>query len=64
MRCYLMRDGHIEAVEFLHAADDPGRIAEARQAFLTKGKEFRADSYEVWEGARFIYRFPEAPAPR
>ena len=61
MRCYFMRDGHIGAVEYLTAADDQGRIAEARNLFETSGKKRGADGFEVWDGPRFIYRFPEAP---
>jgi hypothetical protein len=59
MRCYFMRDGHIQAVEFLAATDDAGRIAEARQAFEASGERVHADGFEVWDGARFVYRFPE-----
>jgi len=61
MRCYFMRDGHIGAVEFLNATDDEGCRAEARRLFETSGKSHGADGYEVWDGPRFIYRFPEKP---
>jgi hypothetical protein len=57
-----MREGHIQAVEFLTATDDAGRIAQARQAFTARGETFGADGFEVWDGARFVYRFPDAAA--
>lgn len=60
MRCYLMREGHIEAVEFLSSTDDAGRIEEARLAFESRGPKYRADGFEVWDGGRFVYRFPES----
>jgi hypothetical protein len=59
MRVYFMRDGHIGAVEFLKSAKDAARIDEARQLFETVGKPKGADGFEVWDGPRFIYRFPE-----
>lgn len=59
MRVYYMRDGHIHGVEFLKGSTDEERIAEARELYegyrLGKG----TDGFEVWEGARFIYRWPE-----
>jgi hypothetical protein len=54
-----MRDGHIQAVEFLSSINDQSRIEEARQLFETKGKQRYADGFEIWEGPRFVYRFPE-----
>ena len=54
-----MRDGHIAAVEYLTAAGDEERIADARHLFETKGWPRGADGFEVWDGARFVYRFPE-----
>jgi hypothetical protein len=63
MRCYFMRDGHIAAVEFLTEPTDEGRIAEAKRLFVTKGLDYHADGFEVWDGARFVYQFPEAPPP-
>jgi hypothetical protein len=59
MRCYFMRNSHIESVEFLAATDDQGRIEEAREVFISKGGKFQADGFEVWDGGRFVYRFPE-----
>ena len=59
MRCYFMSDGHIVAVELLAATTDEGRIAEARELFNVKGKPQGAEGFEVWDGPRFVYRFPE-----
>ena len=56
-----MRDSHIGAEEFLTATDDEGRRAEARRLFEASGKPSGADGYEIWDGSRFIYRFPGKP---
>ena len=54
-----MKDGHIAAVEYLTVAGDQDCIAEARKIFGTKGAPRGADGFEVWDGSRFVYRFPE-----
>ena len=59
MRCYLMRNGHIAAVEILRETDDAKRIIEAKTFFVADGDKHKADGFEVWDGARFVYRFPE-----
>lgn len=61
MRCYFKTGARITSVEFLTAADDDARIAEARALFTEKGMPGGADGFEVWDGKRFIYRFPEDP---
>ena len=63
MRCYFMRNGHIAAVEYLTTPDDDGRIAEARELFRSKGASRGADGFEVWDGLRFLYRFPPGETP-
>lgn len=63
MRCYFMRDGHIMGVELLDQTDDVGRIARSRELFETKGKPEGAEGFEVWDGPRFVYRFPELRTP-
>ena len=35
--------------------------AEARALFADKGEPAGADGFEVWDGKRFVYRFPEDP---
>ena len=57
-----MRDGHIAGVELLTTTVDEDRIAEARKLFDVKGKPRGADGFEVWDGPRFVYRFPERAA--
>jgi hypothetical protein len=59
MRCYFMKNGHISTVEFLQSENDEGRIAEARQLYEHKGKPHGAQGFEVWDGPRFVYRFPD-----
>ena len=61
MRCYFMRDGHIGAVEMLQPADDKAIIEQARSLFKELGPLRTADGFEVWDGPRFVYRFPETP---
>ena len=58
-----MRDGHIRAVEYLTSESDRGRIMEATEFFELNGKPKGADGFEVWDGARFLYRFPEPANP-
>jgi hypothetical protein len=59
VRCYFIKGGHIAAVEFLDQKTDEARIARARELFAEKGRKLKADGFEVWDGARFVYRFPE-----
>lgn len=61
LRCYFMKNGHIASVEFLSATDERERIAEARRIFETAGKKHGAEGFEVWDGPRFVYRYPEQP---
>jgi hypothetical protein len=61
MRCYLMKNCHITSVEFLKTTEDAERIAEAHKLFEAKGKMKGADGFEVWDGPRFLYRYPEEP---
>ena len=58
MRVYFMKGGHIAAVEFLTQPTDQSRIAEAEMLFEKKGLARGADGFEVWDGPRFVYRFP------
>jgi hypothetical protein len=60
MRCYFTRDGRIQSVETLTAADEAGRIAQAHTLFRTLGKARAAEGFEVWDSGRFVYRFPLA----
>ncbi len=59
MRCYFMQDGHITAVEVLTQADDAGLIEQSRTAFDRLRETERCQGFEVWDGKRRIYRYPE-----
>ncbi len=59
MRCYFIIDGRIGDVEFLKEASDEGLITQARELFDLKGKPRGAEGFEVWDGPRFLYRYPE-----
>ena len=63
MRCYFKKGARIMAVEFLTRTEDRERIAEAAALFAARGQPNGADGYEVWDGARFVYCFPEIDAP-
>lgn len=64
MRCYFMKRGHIAAVEFLSNTTDEGRIAEGLELFEAKGMPSGAEGFEIWDGPRFVYRFPEQASAR
>ena len=67
MRCYFMKDGHITKVEMLSENNDEGRIKQARELFDAQGKQLGADGFEVWDGGRFVFRFPadlKTPTPK
>jgi hypothetical protein len=59
MRCYFIKGGHIAAVEFLQQTTDQARITEAEGLFETVGKSKGAEGFEVWDGSRLIYRYPQ-----
>lgn len=58
MRCYLMHSGHILAVEFLAAGPDESLIEQAKAHFDRRSEE-PFDGFEVWDGKRRVYCFPE-----
>lgn len=51
-----MRDGHIGAVELLTDTSDAAAIAQAQVLF--KERQDKYAGFEVWDRARFVYRFP------
>jgi hypothetical protein len=61
MRCYFMRDGHIEAVEELPGLSDEEAIAKAHALFSQRKHLF--EGFEVWDRARVLIRRPESTAP-
>jgi hypothetical protein len=64
MRCYFMKNGRIAGVEFLTKTADRDRIAEGLELFEAKGLSSGAEGFEIWDGPRFVYRFPEQDALR
>lgn len=66
MRCYLLKGGHIVAVEMLEDSDDATCLKQAEELFALKGGHLEAEGYEVWDGRRFVFRFPanlQTPEP-
>jgi hypothetical protein len=59
MRCYLMRNGHIQAVEFLASGTDEELIEQGKRVFQERGDR-PFDGFEIWDGARRVYVHPEA----
>lgn len=57
MRCYLLRNGHIRAVELLTERSDEAAIIQAKALFEKRANEF--EGFEVWDCARFVHRHPE-----
>jgi len=51
-----MRDGHIGAVEELTDVSDTEAIAQALVLF--KERQDKYTGFEIWDRARFVYRFP------
>jgi hypothetical protein len=53
-----MRRGHIQSVEFLEAGSDAELVEQGKAKFnVRKGNGF--DGFEVWDGARPVYRYPD-----
>ena len=61
MRCYFFRGGHIAAVETLKEGSDEALVEQARALFEKREREYQG--FEVWDCARFVYRYPELPPP-
>jgi hypothetical protein len=57
MRCYFMRGNRIEGVEYLTNAPDADLVKEAETKFRERADQ-NYDGFEVWDGKRFVYRFP------
>lgn len=58
MRCYLMREGQIGAVEILIDSSDFAAIKQAKTLFEVKYKN-RYSGFEVWNRARLVHRYSE-----
>jgi hypothetical protein len=59
MRCYLMRGGRIENVDFLIDGSDDELIRQALEKFEARAPE-KYDGFEIWSGKRFVYRYTAA----
>jgi len=59
MRCYLMRNGHIFAVEELTNLSD-AEVEQAMALYRTRGDQI--DGVELWVRTRKIKRYPEEHA--
>jgi hypothetical protein len=57
-----MRRGRIASVEFLAEGSDNSLIEQAKAHFLRRSED-RFDGFEVWYGARFVYREPPDEQP-
>jgi hypothetical protein len=67
MRCYFLKDGHILSASLLDHDDDEGHIKQAKELFEAVGRRLDADGFEVWNGGRFVFRFPtdlKTPQPK
>ena len=59
MRCYFLHGGRIAGVEILPLGlSDEDAVARAHT--LSSKRKGPFDSFEVWDGARFIFRGPPA----
>jgi hypothetical protein len=54
----MMKDGQISSVQPLKPDTDAGLIEQATKAFYERGGRSAADGFEVWDGQRFVFRFP------
>ena len=55
---YLMQHGHIAAVVFLAPGPDADLIAQGK-AHFTRRADDGFDGFEVWDGTRRVYWYPE-----
>lgn len=60
MRCYLIVDGHIEAVQEFVGLSDQEAIEQSKLLFEQQRELY--ETFEVWERARVVYR--HTPASR
>jgi hypothetical protein len=64
MRCYLMKGGHIAGVKLLKPDTSDAEMIEEAKAIFFHGPGAVYDGFEVWDRARFIYRYPEDERPK
>jgi hypothetical protein len=56
MRCYFMRNGHIEALVELFELSEEEATAKAHKLFSERKHLF--EGFELWDHARFLTRHP------
>jgi hypothetical protein len=54
MRCYFLQDNHIVAVYPLRPGPDHALIRQGEELYEQHGRG-RADAFEIWVKARFVY---------
>ena len=60
MRCYLMNDGHVAAIELIeNAPDDAAAILQATAIFI--GRTGKFEEIEIWDQARLVFRSLDVP---
>lgn len=57
MRCYMMKNGHIIAVELLIPAPDEALIEQGK-AHFRRLADHSFDGFEIWDGARRVHVYP------
>jgi hypothetical protein len=55
MRCYFMRNGHVEAYAPLQDGSDEELVEQGMTEFLKADRD-RFDGFEVWRKERCLYR--------
>jgi hypothetical protein len=58
MRCYLIQNGHIAAVEFLTPGPDEALVEQGKAIFRER-TDRPFDGFEVWDGARRLHVHPK-----
>ena len=62
MRCYFLREGHIQAVEELTGLSDEDAVAKAHA--LYSERESIYEGFEIWDRTRMVIRHPDPYAKR
>jgi hypothetical protein len=57
MRCYFVQSGHIADVEVLEPDGSDADAIEQAKGLFRERKGF--EGFELWDLARWVYRFPE-----
>ena len=57
MRCFFIKGGHVAGVEELPGLTAAQAIEMARKLYEARKEEF--EGFEVWDGDRALYLFPE-----